>query len=418
MKYVVVLADGMADYPIEELGGKTPLEYARTPHLDFLAQAGEMGMVRTIPPGMPPGSDVANLAVLGYDPSRYYTGRSPLEAVSMGVELAEEDVAFRCNLVTLSEAEEYSQKEMVDYSADEISTEEARQLMQEVSRQLGTDSFAFYAGISYRHLMVWRQGSLEVILTPPHDIPGRKIGEYLPQGRYGGVLKDLMERSARFLPQHPVNKERAKRGLHPANSIWFWGEGRRPALPTLEEKYGIKGSVVCAVDLVRGLGICAGLKPVAVPGATGGTKTNFRGKAEAAVTELLGGQDFVFLHIEAPDEAGHRGELDTKIQAIEEIDAQVIGVIRDKLEGVCDFRLLVLPDHPTPLSVRTHVAEEVPFVIYEHCGHKKGTSSASSKGGEGKGNRGGFNEAAARATGWRVEEGYRLMDIFLRPGRL
>ncbi|MDH7479606.1 MAG: cofactor-independent phosphoglycerate mutase, partial [Syntrophomonadaceae bacterium] len=334
MKYVVVLADGMADYSLDELGQRTPLEYAHTPNFDRLAAISRLGMVKTVPDGMPPGSDVANLSVLGYDPAVYYTGRSPLEAVSMGVDLAEGDAAFRCNLVTLSEEPEYRDRVMVDYSADEISTDEARELINEVGRQLGSEEFSFYAGISYRHLMVWRGGSLEVELTPPHDIPGKRIESHLPRGRCGPQLLALMQASPEILDQHPVNRRRIKNGQRPANSIWFWGEGRKPSLSSFADKFGLNGSVVCAVDLIRGLGVCAGLKPVRVPGATGGIVTNFLGKAQAAIRELLGGQDFVFIHIEAPDEAGHRGELDSKVRAIESIDREVVGEIVSALEGI------------------------------------------------------------------------------------
>ncbi|NPV92204.1 MAG: cofactor-independent phosphoglycerate mutase [Firmicutes bacterium] len=406
MKYIMVLADGMADYPIEQLGGATPLERAHTPNLDRLAGIGRMGMAKTIPDGMPPGSDVANLSVIGYDPKAYYTGRSPLEAVSLGVEMADDDVAFRCNLVTLSQEDDYARKTMVDYSSDEISTEESRQLMAEVDRRFGSSSLNFYPGISYRHLLVWRSGSLEVTLTPPHDISGRVVGEYLPAGKEGGRLLEMMEKSPSFLAAHPVNREREKRGLHPANSIWFWGEGKRPALSSFVEKYGIQGSVVCAVDLIRGLGICAGLRPVRVDGATGGIVTDFWGKARAAVDELKSGQQFVFIHIEAPDEAGHHGDLEAKIRAIEEIDSKVIGQIIGSL-GDEDYRLMILPDHPTPISLRTHVADEVPFLLYEHRGGEAVPDQKSSAG---------FGETAAGAAGWRIGHGHELMDVLILGG--
>lgn len=398
MKYVVVLADGMADYPLDELGQLTPLEYAHTPNFDRLAAKSRLGLVKTVPDGMPPGSDVANLSVLGYDPAVHYTGRSPLEAVSLGIDLSEDDAAFRCNLVTLSEEPKYSDRVMVDYSADEISSDEARELIAEVSRQLGSEAFSFYPGISYRHLMLWKGGSLEVELTPPHDIPGKRIENYLPRGKHGSRLLALMQASPEILSQHPVNRRRIEQGKRPANSIWFWGEGRKPSLPSFAAKYGLKGTVICAVDLIRGLGVCAGLKPVRVPGATGGIVTNFLGKAQAAIKELLGGQDFVFIHIEAPDEAGHRGELDKKIGAIESIDREVVGEIVSALEGI-EYKLLLLPDHPTPISVRTHVADPVPFLIYHSRVEQSGTPA--------------FSEKTAREKGWTVDIGHTLMDCFI-----
>lgn len=411
MKYVLILADGMADYPVPQLNNQTPLEYARTPNMDRLARMGSTGMVRTIPDGMPPGSDVANLSVMGYDPLQYYTGRSPLEAVSMGVDLADDDVAFRCNLVTLSGDNPYPDKTMVDYSADEISTEESRLLIEEVRRQLGKPPFSFYPGISYRHLMVWKGGGLEVELTPPHDIPGRRVAEYLPRGKYGPELLGLMIKSPEFLSSHPVNREREKKGLHPANSIWFWGEGKRPSLTSFTDKYRINGSVICAVDLIRGLGICAGLRPVNVPGATGAIVTDFLGKARAAISELLNGQDFVFVHIEAPDEAGHRGELESKINAIEEIDKKVVGEMMTALEGE-EYRMMVLPDHPTPLSVRTHVADEVPFLVCEHL------KDLSKRGNYPDCKADAFCERTASLTGWKISHGHLLMDYLILGNHL
>lgn len=400
MKYVVVLADGMADYPIKELGNKTPLEYAKTPNLDMLVKSSEVGTVKTVPDGMPPGSDVANLSVLGYDPRKYYTGRSPLEALSMGVDLGENDVAFRCNLVTLSEDSDYEQKIMLDYSADEISTEEASLLIEEVSRHLRQEGISFFPGLSYRHLMVWRGGPLDTVLTPPHDIPNQIVGPYLPQGKGSQLLRELMFSSYVILSQHPLNKKRAEKGLKPANSLWFWGQGKKPAIPSFPERFGIKGSVISAVDLTRGLGIAAGLSKVLVPGATGNIHTNFLGKALATLEELKKGQDFVYLHIEAPDEAGHRGELETKIKAIEEIDEKVIGVLISGLNQQEDFKLMVLPDHPTPLAVRTHVADPVPYLIYHK---KKPIASGLTQ----------FSEKQAMMTNKHWEEGHLLMSHFL-----
>ena len=409
MKYLVILGDGMSDYPIKELGNKTPLQHAFTPNLDRLARMGTLGLARTIPPGMPPGSDVANLSVMGYDPRLYYTGRSPLEAVSLGVHMDPTDVAFRCNLVTLSDEALYAEKTMVDYSADEISTAEAKELIKDLSAQLGTESLNFYPGISYRHVLVWRKGPSEIDLTPPHDISDRRIGDYLPAGEHHSVLLDLMEKSHQFLATHPVNLARIRKGHRPANSIWFWGQGKKPNIPSFPDKYGLTGSVVCAVDLVKGLGICAGLEAIEVPGATGGTVTNYRGKAEAALEEFKKGKDFVYMHIEAPDEAGHRGELATKIKAIEEIDAQVVGTIIQGMEesrgypGMEDYRLLILPDHPTPLSIRTHAADPVPFLIYQR--HRPQDNSVE-----------GYNEEAARSSALNIEAGHELMDYFIATG--
>ena len=401
LKYIVVLGDGMADYPIAALGDLTPLQYARTPNLDQLAAAGQLGMVKTVPEGMPPGSDVANLSVMGYDPRRYYTGRSPLEAVAMGVELEDTDVAFRCNLVTLSEEPDYAAKTMIDYSSDEISSEESARLIEEVKNRLASSEIRFYPGISYRHLMVWQNGALDVNLTPPHDISERKINGHLPRGPRSEILLRLMVESSRFLPSHPVNQARVQRGLRPATSLWFWGQGKKPTLPSFNDKFGLTGSVISAVDLTKGLGICAGLKAVQVPGATGNITTNFIGKARVAIAELQEGRDFVYIHVEAPDEAGHRGELDTKVKSIEEIDEKVIGLLLEELEQFEDYRMMVLPDHPTPLSVRTHTSEEVPFLIYQKSQPIQGSKE-------------GYNEKSAQNSGLYVAEGHLLMDYFLR----
>ncbi|MGI5822379.1 MAG: cofactor-independent phosphoglycerate mutase [Dethiobacteria bacterium] len=399
MKYAVVLGDGMPDERLEELGGKTPLQYARTPRLDQLARCGEVGLARTVPPGMPAGSDVANLAVLGYDPEKYYTGRSPLEAVAMGVELAADDLALRCNLVTLSEEEPYEERRMLDYSAGEISTAEAGELLITVRQKLGSGTFHFHAGVSYRHLLVWRGGADGFRLTPPHDITGQKIAAYLPRGKNSPLLSKFMQTSSTFLPDHPVNKKRRARGLQPANSIWLWGEGRKPHLDSFAVKYGLAGAVVSAVDLIKGLGMLAGLKVVEVPGATGNMHTNFKGKARGALKALQEGCDFVFIHIEAPDEAGHQGEFKVKVQAIEAIEDQVIGEILSGLEEFQDYKLMVLADHPTPVRLRTHTADPVPYCIY-----RKGDSL--------KNPQGAFNESFA-AQGKYIARGYTLMDHFL-----
>jgi len=401
MKYLIILADGMADYNIPELDGKTPLEYACTPNIDNLAQNALIGLVQTIPSGFPPGSDVANLSVMGYDPRRYYTGRSPLEAVSLGVDLADEDLALRCNLVTLSSESDYAQKRMLDYSSGEISTEESGILIAELQAKLGGGDFNFHAGISYRHLVIWENGSTkDITLTPPHDISDQLVEKYLPQGADGPSLLELMVKSEEILKNHPVNKKRIEKGQNPANSIWFWGEGRRPSLPIFKQKYGLNGSVVCAVDLVRGIGMCAGLNPVKVEGATGGVKTNFAGKARAALDELKRGQDFVYLHIESPDEAGHQGNLESKIWSIEQIDKEIVGLLLQELDDFDQIRAMLLPDHPTPLSTRTHSIDPVPFLIFDKNNPIKDAV-------------GKYDEKHA-AKGLFIAEGYELMDRFIR----
>ncbi|RQD73401.1 MAG: cofactor-independent phosphoglycerate mutase [Candidatus Syntrophonatronum acetioxidans] len=399
-KYVVILGDGMPDYKVPQLDDRTPLEAARTPNMDFLAGKGIMGMVKTIPQGYPPGSDVANLSVMGYDPARYYTGRSPLEAVSMGVDLQEEEVAFRCNLVTLSEASSFTEKVMVDYSAGEISTGEAARLIEGIGKELGGGEFSFYPGISYRHLMVWKGGPDDIDLTPPHDISDQKIGPYLPSGDQGQKLRDLMKKSYEIFSRHPVNQSRREKGQPPANCIWLWGQGRKPRLKSFKDKYGLTGSVISAVDLIKGIGLCAGLEVVEVPGATGNIHTDFLGKAKAALEELEKGKDFIYLHVEAPDEAGHQGKVEDKIKAIEEIDEKVVGEILRGLENHKEYNLMVLSDHPTPLKIKTHVEDPVPFVIY------RGKDSSPGKAA-------GFSEEEAEKTGIFLESGPRLMDYFL-----
>lgn len=396
----MVLADGMADYPINELGNKTPLQAANTPNMDLLSRTSLIGTVRTVPEGFPPGSDVANLSVMGYDPRRYYTGRSPLEAVSMGVELGDDDLALRCNLVSLSDEPEYVDKTMLDYSAEEIPSEQSALLMATVQKELGNDDFSFHAGISYRHLMVWKDGKgKDLDLTPPHDISGQKISGHLPRGQDGQVLLAIMRASEKLLNSHPLNQSRRKQGFKAANSLWFWGEGNKPLLPSFLSRYGLHGSVVAAVDLVKGLGISAGMTPVAVPGATGGVHTNFAGKARAALHELKRGQDFVYVHIESPDEAGHQGSLESKIWSIEQVDREVIGTVLRELDDFNDIRIMLLPDHPTPLATRTHSPEPVPFMIFDkrrpHNNHLA------------------YDEASAR-DGIYIEEGHLLMDLFIK----
>ena len=402
MKYLVLLADGMADYPVAKLDNQTPLQVARTPNMDRLASESLIGLVKTIPDHYPPGSDVANMSVMGYDPARYYTGRSPLEAVSMGVELAADDLALRCNLVTLSKEADYADRTMLDYSAGEISSEESAQIIETLQEELGNDVLAFHAGISYRHLLIWKKAlGSKLQLTPPHDISDCTIKTYLPQGEDYKALLDLMQKSALLLQDHPINVQRVEKGLAPANSIWLWGEGGKPSLSSFKEKYALNASVVCAVDLVRGLGLSAGMKAVTVNGATGGIQTNFAGKAEAAIKELQNGQDFVYLHIESPDEAGHQGNLETKVWAIEQIDQEVVGPIMKAFAGQEDFRIMILPDHPTPLELRTHTSDPVPFMIFDRLKKIKPGHALQ------------YNEETAR-QGTFVESGPALLDLFIR----
>jgi 2,3-bisphosphoglycerate-independent phosphoglycerate mutase len=403
MKYIVILGDGMADEPVEELGGKTPLEVAHKPVIDSIAALGETGLVKTVPDDIPPGSDAANLSVMGYNTREYYTGRSPLEAVSMGIQLKDTDVAFRCNLVTLSDDEPYSRKTMLDYSSDEISSKEAAQLIKTIQQHLGTDEFRFYSGRSYRHLLVWHNGKTGNITTPPHDILERAITQYLPQGDSSAALLRMMEQSVPLLSEHPVNIKRKEAGLRPATSIWLWGEGKRPALPSFEEKYGVKGSVISAVDLVFGIGICAGLEPVEVEGATGNIHTNFAGKAQAAIDELLSkDKDFVYLHIEAPDECGHRYEIENKVKSIEIIDRQIVAPIKKALDDSGkEYSMMILPDHPTPLRLRTHTSDPVPYIIYRNKNEKQNGVNT-------------YTEKSAASTEVYIEEGHLLMNrLFL-----
>lgn len=401
MKHVIILADGMADYPVEELSGKTPLEAADKPTMEYLARFGKVGLVKTVPDGMSPGSDTANLAVMGYNPRKYYTGRSPFEAISMGLQLADRDMAFRCNVVTLSEDEPYEEKVMLDHSSDEITTPEARELIETVKEHLEDDLRSFYSGVSYRHIMIWKNAPDDYQLTPPHDIIGKKIKEHLPGGPHGEVFRQMMKESSGFLKNHPINRERMKRGLRPANSIWIWGEGRRPALSSFYEKYRLKGSVISAVDLIKGIGLCAGLESIDVEGATGNIHTNFEGKARAALAELKKGQDFVYIHLEAPDEAGHRFEIENKVKSIEAIDKRVLKPIYEELQASGeDFKIMVLPDHPTPLSLRTHTAEPVPYLIF--CSKDRAEVPGQK-----------YDEASALETGKFISEGHLLMDYFL-----
>jgi 2,3-bisphosphoglycerate-independent phosphoglycerate mutase len=362
MKYVILLGDGMSDWPVPQLGDKTPLQAAHTPHMDRLARGGKTGQAWTIPEGMSTGSDVAALTILGYDTRHLYTGRSPLEAASIGIELQPTDVAFRCNLVVLGEAD--GQRTMVDFSGGHITTEEASRLIDTLNAELGSDTFRFYPGVSYRHCLVWRQGQLGIKLTPPHDITDRAIAEYLPSGDGAAELQRLMDASQEIFLGHPVNQHRRRQGEAPISSIWLWGAGKRPQIPSFREQYGIDGAVISAVDLHKGLAIYAGLEPINVPGATGWLDTNYAGKVDYAL-KALRSKDFVFLHVEAPDEAGHQGDVKAKVQAIEDFDAKVVGPMLEGLQRQFDaFRVLLLPDHPTPLVLKTHVREPVPIALY------------------------------------------------------
>lgn len=399
MKYIVVLGDGMADEPIAELGGRTPLEYAKTEHMDRLASKSEIGLAHTIPKGMKPGSDTANLAVLGYNPKQYYTGRSPLEALSIGVPLKDTDIALRCNIVTVSDDElPYEEKTIVDHSSSEISTEDAAVLMEAVRRELDSDSYKFYTGTSYRHLTIWDKGQV-VELTPPHDVLGRVIGKYLPQD---DKLREMMRRSYDILNNHPLNVERAKNGLNKANSIWFWGAGTRPALDSFESKFGKRGAMISAVDLLKGIAVGAQMSNIDVEGADGTLETNWEGKAQAAVKALLeDGFDFVYIHMEAPDEMGHQGSLERKIKAIEYLDERVLSIITEKMDASGeDYRILLMPDHPTPISCRTHTSDPVPYMLYDSCEDKKAAWH--------------YNEAEAAKSGNVVREGYTLMGKLLK----
>ncbi len=405
MKYIILVGDGMADRPIPALGGKTCLQAAHTPNMDLLASLGEIGMVHTVPEGFSPGSDVANLSVLGYDPRKYYTGRSPLEAASMGVELGEADVAFRCNLVTLRVTAGGSSGRgrravMEDFSAGHISTEEARSLIEEIDAKLGRESIRFYPGVSYRHLMVWKNGREKVECTPPHDIQDKDISDYLPRGEGDEILNELMEASYDILSAHPVNKARLEKSKRPANCIWLWGQGKRPSMPTFRQKYGLEGAVISAVDLTKGLGVYAGFEVINVPGATGWIDSNYVGKAEHALWALRS-KDIVYLHVEAPDEAGHTGDVKNKIRAIEDFDEFVVGNIIHGMKQFDEYRILVLPDHPTPIEIRTHSAEPVPFIIYDSRREQRGQRLS-------------FDETIAQSGDTAVfKEGYRLMDYFL-----
>jgi 2,3-bisphosphoglycerate-independent phosphoglycerate mutase len=402
VKYVIIVGDGMADYPVESLGGRTPLMVARTPHMDWMASHGKIGLVRTVPEGFTPGSEIANLSIFGYDPVRYYTGRGPLEAASLRVKLASDDIAFRCNLVTLKF--QGNKTLMEDFSAGHITNEEARKIILDIDKQMGTNEIRFYAGVSYRHLMVLKNGAAKfsnlenLRVSPPHDLIGKEISFCLPQMEE--PVLSLMKKSQRLLKNHPVNQAREASGLPPANSIWLWGQGRSPQMIPLKERFGIDGYVISAVHLIKGIGILAGLQVMEVPGITGYVDTNYDGKAQYAL-EGLRKKDFVYVHVEAPDEASHMGNLRLKVEAIEAFDQKIVGTILEGMKEFKRYKVMVIPDHPTPLSVRTHTADPVPFVIY------------SSEGGDTSGHGKAFDEVSAAQSGIFIEKGFELIERFL-----
>lgn len=380
MKYLVLIPDGMADRPIPELGGKTPMEAAHKPCMDFLCRQSFSGTVSNVPDGMNPESDTANLAILSYDPKVYSKGRSPLEAVSMGLSLAPDEVAIRCNVVTLSEGGAYEDRVMIDHSADEISTEKADELIHALNNALGNELRHLYTGVSYRHCLIWRDEDDSYPFMRPHDIIGRRIGEYLPKDERGAKYLEFMKKSAEVLENHPVNAARRARGLNPANSAWLWSPGRNPSLPSFYEKWGLTGTVISAVDLIRGIGKCAGMKAPVIEGATGNVHTNYKGKADAAIEAFENGDNFVYVHVEAPDECGHRAEIENKVRSIELIDEQILSPVYSYLTKTGeDFRIVILPDHPTPIEIRTHSMEPVPFFIYDSKDHVEGASRYTEK---------------------------------------
>lgn len=398
MKYLVILGDGMADRPIDSLGGKTPLAYADTPEMDELASKGEIGMVHTIPDGMKPGSDTANLSVLGYNPRKFYSGRSPLEALSIGVLMKETDIALRCNIVTLSEEEDtYEERTMIDHSSDEISTEDCAVLLEAVKKELETENFHFYVGTSYRHCLIWENGEVTE-LVQPHDILGQNISDKLPENE---ALRYMMKRSYEILVNHPINIERRKKGLHPANSCWFWGAGTKPALYPFTERAHVNGAMISAVDLLKGIAVGTSMKVIQVEGANGGLNTNYEGKAQAALDVLTkDGYDFVYVHLEGPDEMGHQGSVEKKVKAIEYLDSRIIKPIVDGLKAAGeDFRMVILPDHPTPIEIRTHSAEEVPYLLYDSTKERSETWH--------------YNEREAAATDNYIAEGHKLIEYLL-----
>ena len=401
MKYVVFLGDGMADTPFEALGGKTPLELAQKPNIDEMVKKATVGMAKTVPDFLKPGSDVANLSAMGYNPEDCYTGRSPLEAVSIGVKLDDNDITFRVNLVTLSDEEHYEDKTMIDYSSDEITTEESTELIKSLAEQLDTDILKFYPGFSYRHILVWKGGKLNFNLTPPHDISGRNVKEYLPKGENADVLEELMRKSVAILKDHPVNKKRIERGLRPATSMWIWGEGSKARIPDFYEMHKLSGGVVSAVDLVKGIGISAGMECPDIEGATGNIHTNFDGKAKEAI-RLLEKHDYVYIHLEAPDECGHRGEAENKVRSIELIDEKIVApVLKYLREANQPFKALVMPDHPTPLEIKTHSRDAVPFYIYDS--ENEVDSGIET-----------YTEKECEKSGLYIDKAYTITDMFLK----
>ncbi|MBE5733940.1 MAG: cofactor-independent phosphoglycerate mutase [Clostridiales bacterium] len=402
MKYVVILGDGMADYRQPSLGGKTPLMLANKPYIDQLAKQSELGLCKTVPCGMKPGSDVANLSVLGYNPKECYTGRSPLEAASIGIALDETDVTARANLVTVSNEENYVDKTMVDYSAGEISTAEAKELIEFLAKELDNEDYKLYAGISYRHCLVMKNGVIAGDLTPPHDITGKPVKEHLPKSEQGKKLLSIMERSYALLKDHPVNLKRIAQGKNPANSLWFWGEGTKPNMQSFKDKFGLNGAIISAVDLLKGIGKLTGMQVIEVEGATGNYDTNFVGKADACLDALKNGADFVYVHMEAPDECGHHGDAKNKIYSIEQIDEKVVKKVVEGLKATGeDFAVLIAPDHPTPISIMTHCSDPVPYLIYKSNRAYPSTATA-------------YTEEQAESTGNFVDKGYQLIEKLIK----
>jgi len=397
MKYIVLVADGMADYPLKELDGRTPLEVARKSNMDFIARYGMLGRVKTIPDKVVPGSDVANISILGYDPQQFYTGRGPLEAANLGIDLKEDDVAFRCNFITAAD------NKLLDYSAGHIGSREAATLIEAINKNLGSKYFRFYPGVSYRNLMVAVGGSRDNLdslkCKPPHDIIGQELDKNLPVGEGADIIIELMQQSVGILQNHEINLVRIDLKENPANMIWLWGQGKKPAMPSFHDKYGLSGSVISAVDLLKGLGRILGLEVINVPGATGYYDTNYQGKAKAAL-ESLEDKDFVFVHVEAPDEAGHNGDIQEKIIAIERFDQFIVGAVLEEFKKKKDFRVLVMPDHATPIALKTHSSDVIPFAIY-------GKDIAA-------GNSGGYNEKEALKSSFYFDKGHELINYFIK----
>lgn len=401
MKYIVLLCDGMADYPVPELNNKTPMEAANKPAMDSLVPFSELGMMKTVPDGLPAGSDVANLSVIGYNPTICYSGRSPLEAANIGVDMAQTDIALRCNLVTLSNDEPYENKKMVDYCAGDISTEEANELIKTLQNYFGGNTFDFYTGTAYRHCLIWHNGTANLgKITPPHDISGRIIGEYLPTDKAAEPLLKIMKESYQILKDHPVNKARIEKGLSPATSAWFWGQGVKPQLENFEKKYHLKGAMISAVDLLKGIGKLTGMRVENVSGATGYIDTNFKGKKDAAIHALKNGCDYAYIHLEAPDECGHRGEIQNKVLAIEKIDQLILQPLLEEMKSIDDFTLLICPDHPTPLSIRTHVGEPIPYLIYQSNQLRKNSQTT-------------FTEKTASIESKEIRIGHEMLSYML-----